>query len=135
MVIQFTSKLFNKNVLKVYSTAQRKKKNKNTLRSFRSDTGPTSLLTSTVWMLRSRKMNPDSDRKTKSRAYLDRFRHMVSPFCLSWSDPALQSNDGMFFFFTRYLCKGHRQTGQELLFEQLMQTVVCEIIPSGLDTS
>lgn len=39
-------------------------------------------LTSIVWMFRKRKMRPDAARKTKMRAYLEKFRYMVTSFCL-----------------------------------------------------
>lgn len=40
------------------------------------------LLTSTDWILRSRKMRPDRARRRKKRVYLERFRDMVISFCL-----------------------------------------------------
>lgn len=42
------------------------------------------LLTSTEWMLRSRKTRPERARTRKMKTHLQRVRAMVPSFCLSW---------------------------------------------------
>lgn len=41
-------------------------------------------LTSTEWILRSRKTRPDRTRTRKMKPHLQRVRAMVPSFCLSW---------------------------------------------------